>query len=59
VWKAYGVTRSIERSESGYYVAHSVDWIVVQNGRILGRIRGMLDPKTFASYLKRIVERKC
>ncbi|ABO09364.1 SCO family protein [Pyrobaculum calidifontis] len=59
VWSAYGVYRYVEQRPTGPYIVHSVDWIVVKDGKILGRVRGLPSPETLAKYLIDIAERRC
>jgi len=59
IWNAYGIYRSIKKEDVGYTVIHTVDYIVVKNGKILGRIRGVGSPETMAYYIIKFVKREC
>lgn len=59
VWRAYGVTRYVENRNGVPYIVHDVLYIVVQNGKILGLVRGLPAPETLAYYLNKIVSRQC
>ena len=59
VWKAYGVFVATQRTGDTYVVTHSADWIVVEDGKILGRIRGIPSPDSLVRYVRLFVERRC
>ncbi|MEM1572491.1 MAG: SCO family protein [Pyrobaculum sp.] len=59
VWKAYGVTRYVENRGGTPYIVHDVVWAVVQDGKILGVVKGIPSPETLADLLKKIVRREC
>ncbi len=55
VWRAYGVTRVVQ----GDYIAHDILFVVVEDGKVLGEVRGLPPPDELAMYIKYIAERKC
>ncbi len=59
VWDAYGIFVSIQRTGDTYVVTHSADWIVIEDGKILGRVRGMPSPESLVEYVTLIAERRC
>ncbi|AEA12559.1 Sco1-like protein [Thermoproteus uzoniensis 768-20] len=49
IWKAYGVTRIAQQN----YIAHSIVFVVIYRGEVLGRVDGMpTSPEQLASFVK-------